>query len=167
VIGDLKALLLRELATLAREVDLYPDDASLWQPVPGLANAGGNLALHLCGNLRHFIGATYGGTGYVRDRETEFAARDLPKATVLGEIQATHRDLEAGLARLAQPRPPGPSPIPLHARDPGTQVLLLHLLSHLAFHLGQLDYHRRAATGDRRGAGAVAPSELLPPISGT
>lgn len=167
MIGDLRTLLLRELATLAREVDLYPDDASLWQPVPGLANAGGNLALHLCGNLRHFIGATYGGTGYVRDREAEFAARDLPKAAVLAEIQATVRDLEAGLAAFDPSRLQEPFPIAFGGRQPGTQVLLLHLLSHLAFHLGQVDYHRRAATGDRRGAGAVATSELLPPISGT
>lgn len=166
MIQDLRTLLRRELGTLAREVDLYPDDGSLWKAVPGLANAGGNLALHLCGNLRHFIGATLGGTGYLRDRDAEFAARDLPKAAVLAEIQAALRDVDATLAGFAPARLQDPFPIAFAGQHLDTGAFLLHLASHLAFHLGQVDYHRRAATGDARGAGAVAISELLPPAAG-
>ncbi len=166
MIQDLRVMLLRDLATLAREVDLYPDDGSLWKAVPGLANAGGNLALHLCGNLRHFIGATLGGTGYVRDRDAEFADRDLAKAALLAEIQATHQDVDATLSAFPPARLQEPFPIAFAGQHLGTGAFLLHLASHLAFHLGQVDYHRRAATGEARGAGAVAISELLPPAAG-
>ena len=37
---------------------------------------------------------------------------------------------------------------------------LIHLVSHFAYHLGQLDYHRRLVTGDGRGTGAVQAAEL-------
>src|SRR6187551_3396600 len=69
----IRAVLRRDLATLRRELDLYADDAGPWREVPGLANCGGTLALHLAGNLRHFVGARLGTSGYVRDRTAEFA----------------------------------------------------------------------------------------------
>jgi hypothetical protein len=70
--ADLLVLFRRDLDALAREVALFPDDEALWRKVPGIANAGGNLALHVAGNLRHFVGAMLGDTGYMRDREAEF-----------------------------------------------------------------------------------------------
>ena len=72
---DLSKNMLRDIETLGREVALYPDDASLWAERPGLPNTGGNLTLHLVGNVRHFIGALLGDKGYVRNREHEFGAR--------------------------------------------------------------------------------------------
>jgi hypothetical protein len=72
---DLSRLLVRELETFAREVELFPDDESLFKTLPGVANSAGNLGLHVCGNLQHFVGAVLGNTGYVRNRDAEFAAR--------------------------------------------------------------------------------------------
>jgi hypothetical protein len=50
-----------------------------------------------------------------------------------------------------------------------TDDYLVHLATHLAYHLGQLDYHRRVVTGDPRSIGAVAPAELplRPPLAPT
>ncbi|HYG82853.1 MAG TPA: hypothetical protein VD861_20825, partial [Pyrinomonadaceae bacterium] len=73
MIVDIRRIYLRDISTLRSELDLYPDDKSLWQTVPGLSNTGGTLVLHLAGNLRHFIGAQLGGTDYVRDRASEFS----------------------------------------------------------------------------------------------
>jgi hypothetical protein len=36
----------------------------------------------------------------------------------------------------------------------------MHLSTHLAFHLGQIDYHRRVVTGSNQSVGAVRTSEL-------
>ena len=145
MISELKTLLLKDLATLRREVEAYPDDASLWRPVPGIANPGGNLALHLAGNLQFFLGAQLGRTGYVRDRDREFAVRGLPRAEVLRELDAAALAVQAGLETL-EPEALDRE-IPSHH---GGQTLtlrrsLLQIAAHLAYHLGQVSYHRRLA----------------------
>jgi hypothetical protein len=126
-------------------VEQYPDDDALWRPLPGIANAGGNLALHLAGNLQSFIGAQLGGSGYVRDRDWEFAARDLPRARVLQEIDAAAKAVEAGLAALDPATLDREFPLPMGGKRMATGQFLLNLCSHLAYHLGQLNYHRRMA----------------------
>ena len=75
MIHDLQRLLERDLEGLAREIELFPDDESLWKVAPGISNSAGNLARHASGNLKHFIGAVLGGNGYVRQRDAEFAAQ--------------------------------------------------------------------------------------------
>ena len=150
----------RELRAVRREVEAYPDDASLWRAVPGLPNAGGTLALHLAGNLRHYVGARLGGTGYVRDRDREFAARDVPRAEVVAELDAALADVAATLPKLDAAALAREYPETFAGRAYGTAAFLVHLGVHLAYHLGQLDYHRRAATGDAAGVGAVPLREL-------
>jgi hypothetical protein len=162
MIDDLRRVFRRDLTTLAREVALYPDDASLWKGVPGQPTAGGNLALHLCGNLRHFLGTTLGGTGYVRQRDLEFNRKDVTRAELQAEIETTAGDVDAALAKLEPSRLAEPFPIEIGGASLPTGVVLAHLATHLAFHLGQLDYHRRAATGDRTSAAPLGLKELLP-----
>jgi len=36
------------------------------------------LALHICGNLQHFVGAILGNTGYIRERDLEFTQKEYP-----------------------------------------------------------------------------------------
>jgi DinB superfamily len=143
MIEELKTVLLKDLASLRREVEQYPDDAALWRPLPGIANPGGNLALHLAGNLQWLIGAQLGGTGYVRDRDWEFAVRDLPRARVLQEIDAAAKAVETGLAALDPAALGQEFPLPMGGKHMATSQFLLNLCSHLAYHLGQVDYHRR------------------------
>ena len=143
MIQDLKTVLLRDLASLRREIEQYPDDASLWRPLPGTANPGGNLALHLAGNLRFFVGAQLGKVHYVRDREREFAVRDLPRAEVLEEIDAAARAVETTLGSLDPVVLEQEFPVPMGGQRLGTRHFLFTLCSHLAYHLGQVNYHRR------------------------
>jgi uncharacterized damage-inducible protein DinB len=160
------AILQRELAAVRRTVEAYPDDASLWAERPGLPNSGGTLVLHIAGNLRHFIGAVIGGTGYVRDRDAEFARRGLSREELLAEIDAAAAAVDAGFASL----PAGddelmrPYPLQVAGRAVAVGDFLVHLASHLAYHLGQLDYHRRLVTGDPKGVGALGLAEL--PVRG-
>ena len=59
---DLSRLLARELATLRDQLLAYPNEADIWTRPTGVPNSAGNLALHLAGNLRWFIGAQVDAT---------------------------------------------------------------------------------------------------------
>ena len=158
---DLLLILRRDLRCLAKEVSLYPDDLSLWRTLPGLANSSGNVALHVAGNLRHFVGATFGTTGYVRAREQEFAQREGSRDEVIALLEATVVEVEAGLRALTPELLEAPFPAALMGLHPPTARVLLHLAAHLAFHLGQVGYLRRALTGDSTSAGGMAIQDLV------
>ena len=159
MIETVQKVLLRDLATLAREVELYPDDAAPWQELPGLSNVGGTLVLHLAGNLQHFIGAVLGGSGYQRDRDAEFSRRGLSRAELLAEVQRAQAAVASTLPALAPERLGEDYPLPVQGVTVPVPVFLVHLCTHLAFHLGQLDAHRRVVTG-QGGAGAQSMSAL-------
>ncbi|MCR4340040.1 MAG: DinB family protein [Gemmatimonadaceae bacterium] len=155
-----RILLARDLRALAREVDAYPNDELVWRTAPGIANSGGTLVLHLLGNLQHFIGAVLGGTGYVRDREAEFATRDLTRAELRRRIDAAAEAVDATLARLAPEQWEAEYPVPIAGRKVGTADFLVHLVAHLAYHLGQIDYHRRTLVPDAGTVDAMSIGDL-------
>src|SRR3954449_6780680 len=95
LLASVATILDRELATLQREVEAYPDESDLWREVPGVANVGGTLALHLAGNLQHYFGARLANSGYVRDRAAEFARRDVPRSELVREIEAARASVKA------------------------------------------------------------------------
>ena len=160
-VEHLRTLLLRDLDAVRREVLAYPDDESLWALPEGVPNSGGTLALHLAGNLHHYLGAVLGGGGYVRDREEEFAGRGLSREEVVGRIARARAAVDAALAGLQPDRLGLPVPGGLSVGTVPTGLFLMHLATHLAYHLGQLDYHRRTVTGDARGVDAQALSALV------
>ena len=157
---SLVALFQRDLAALRREVEAYPDDALPWREIAGLTNAGGTLALHLAGNLQHYIGAILGRTGYIRDRPAEFSRRGVSRAELCAEIDATQRVVRETLMKLSPAQLAAPYPETLAKHHFSTGDLLIHLAAHLSYHLGQVDYHRRAATGSSETIGAMALPEL-------
>lgn len=159
-ITSVRGVLDRELRALIRELEAYPDDATVWKEVPGITNTAGTLALHLAGNLRHFLGAVLHGSGYVRDRDAEFARRDVPRTELVAGLEAARQEAAAALAALTPDRLDAPYPQPIGGASVTTADVLVHLVSHLSYHLGQVDYHRRIVTGQNRAVGAVAPSEL-------
>lgn len=160
LLEELRTLYLREIATLERELDLYPDESSVWQQLPGLPNPGGTLFLHLAGSLQHFFGAVLGGTGYVRDRAAEFTKRDLPRNELKRELSSARQGVLAGFANLTEEYLTQTFPVVFADEAFSTRLTLLQFLSHLAYHLGQIDYHRRAVTGDSTSANAIAASNL-------
>src|SRR5688500_14089271 len=159
-IETIATILRRDLAAVRRSVAAYPDDDAPWEERPGLPNAGGTLVLHVAGNLQHFVGAVRGGSGCRRDRDAEFARRGVSRTELAAEVDAADRALVLGCAALSAESLSAPYPEPIAGRTVVTRDFLLHLATHLAYHLGQLDYHRRVVSGDRRGVGAVAVAEL-------
>lgn len=160
LIPIVQAMLLRELAAVQRSVQAYPDDASPWATPGGLPNAGGTLVLHLAGNLQHYVGAVLGRSDYVRDRPAEFARRDVPRADLLAEVAAAVSSVERTLPALREESLSQPYPEKIGGNVLTIETFLVHLATHLAYHLGQLDYHRRVVTGDASGVGALSPGAI-------
>lgn len=152
---DVRATLQRDLASLVQELEAYPDDATPWSTPPGISNAAGTLALHCAGNLQHFVGACLGGSGYRRDREAEFARRSVPRAELVAELDRAAAVVGEVLGTLATGRLAEPFPFDFQGKTIATGRFLLHLATHLAYHLGQVDYHRRLVTGQGALKGVV------------
>jgi uncharacterized damage-inducible protein DinB len=157
---DVSTLLVRELQAFAREVELFPDDASLFRTLPGVTNSAGNLALHVCGNLKHFVGAVLGGTGYVRNRDAEFSTREARREDVARQLRETATVVSESLSRLQPETLDKPFPERVANLELPCRLFLMHLAVHLSFHLGQAGYLRRIVTGDGRTSGTVAIPEL-------
>ena len=142
-LDDLKKLFSRDLGLLADEINAYPTEESLWAIDGQIKNTGGNLCLHLCGNLQHFVGAVLGKSGYVRDREAEFSDKGIHKATLLGQVRATREIVNTTLGQLTGAQLAEEYPIQVFGEPMGTGYFLIHLLAHLTYHRGQINYHRR------------------------
>lgn len=153
-------LIARELQGFERELALFPDEASVWRTAPGIANSAGTLALHVCGNLQHFIGRQVGGSDYVRDRDAEFSRRGVNRDALVAELQTTASVVAAALAALTADQLDQPFPEAVGGVTMSTGLFLTHLVSHLGFHLGQAGYLRRMLTGDNRSAGPL-PLKVL------
>jgi len=159
ILDDIGTLLRRELEGLEREIALFPDDHVLWATKQGVANSAGNLALHISGNLRHFIGHELGGVPYRRDREREFGLRQGSRAEVIDEVGRAIAVVADVLPRLTDERLS--ATFTAHPEVAvSTQRFLLHLCSHTAFHVGQIGYLRRILTGDSRSTDTVSARRL-------
>lgn len=139
----LKQLYTRDLDRLKSEVELYRDEAALWKTSGEISNSAGNLCLHVVGNLRHFFGAVLGESGYVRDRDAEFSSKGLPRTTLILGIEAALADVNATLDRLAAEDFEKTYPLEVFGHSMTTGYFLVHLATHLNYHLGQINYHRR------------------------
>lgn len=133
----------RELDKLAKEIDSYADENKLWETSGEVSNSGGNLCLHLLGNLNHFIGAVLGDTGYTRNRESEFSSKNVTRENLIAEIEKTKDAVLQTLSALPEERFEQNFPVQKHDETVKTDFMLLHLLTHFNYHLGQINYHRR------------------------
>jgi uncharacterized damage-inducible protein DinB len=153
--GDIEMMLLREVEGFEREVSLYPDDESLWKTLPGVTNSAGNLAMHLAGNLQYYVGTVLGGTGYVRNRDLEFARRSGTRAEVVAELRRAANVVHDVLPKVSEDKLSGNFPEALMGMKVRTSSLLVHLCAHAGFHLGQAGYLRRALTGNTASSGPL------------
>ena len=139
----LKELYTRDLNKLKAEIELYKDEADLWKTGGDITNSAGNLSLHLTGNLRHFFGAVLGGTGYIRDRDSEFSSGGVSRSALLSEVDAALADVLSTLRTLGDKDLENTYPIEVFDRPMKTGYFLTHLTTHFNYHLGQINYHRR------------------------
>jgi len=140
----LRELYRRDLLKLKKEIERYSDDSILWIIENSIKNSGGNLCLHLIGNLKAFIGVGLAGSDYVRQRDFEFAGKDVPREELYAQIDETIKIIDEGLSSLTDEQfSNGLFPIKIWKEKTGMAFTLMHLHAHLNYHLGQINYHRR------------------------
>lgn len=143
LVETFKSLFNRDLLKLKQEIESYNNQSKLWYVEPGISNSAGNLCLHLIGNLNHFIGATIGNTGYVRNRELEFSQKNIPTDELVKRINDTVVVVENALTNLSDDILNEDFPLLYNNERVSTMLMLTHLLTHLDYHLGQINYYRR------------------------
>ena len=143
MLNSLTELFTRDLTKLKEEINAYSDESKLWVIAKEINNSAGTLCLHLVGNLKHFLGATLGNTGFVRDRDAEFTKKNVPRAELVKGIDEAIAAVKTTLAALDEQDLAKPYPIDFYKKQGSTAFYLLHFSSHLNYHLGQINYHRR------------------------
>lgn len=133
----------RDLNKLKAEVELYSNEANLWLSNESVSNSGGNLCLHLVGNLNTFIGAAFGNTGYVRQRDLEFSLKDVPMVELIRQVDDVIVVVENALKGLTEADLQKEYKRRVFEEKMTTEFFLVHLTAHLSYHLGQINYHRR------------------------
>ncbi len=109
-------------------------------------NAVGNLVLHLCGNVRQWIGYGVGGLDDVRKRDEEFAARgQIEPAELKERLAATVRDavqIIDGLTpeQLAET-------VTIQKYRVTKLEAVCHVIEHFAEHTGQIIFVTKQLTG--------------------
>ena len=142
---NLIELFARDLNKLIKEIELYSTEDNLWKVSEGISNSAGNLTLHIIGNLNTFIGATLGNTGYQRNREAEFSSKNVPRATIIEQLNNTINVIESTLSKITEHDMEKNFPVVVFKEkgETSTAYFLMHLSTHLNYHLGQINYHRR------------------------
>ncbi|WP_040282089.1 DUF1572 family protein [Psychroserpens damuponensis] len=133
----------RDLNALKEEINTYQKEDNLWVSNDTITNSAGNLALHLVGNLNHFIGATLGNSGYVRHRDLEFSQKEVSRLDINQSIDDTILVIESVLNNLTEADLRKEYKRRISETHMTTEYFLVHLTMHLAYHLGQINYHRR------------------------
>jgi len=142
-IESLARLFERDLVKLEHEISQYVSDSSLWKISGQIRNSGGNLALHLCGNLRQYIGKVLGKADYERNRDLEFSAKNIPATEIISEIKNTREIVVRVLKAFDVAQLDSQYPEKVFDYEMTTRYFLIHLYGHLNYHLGQVNYHRR------------------------
>ena len=143
LLDTLRQLFVRDLNRLQQEIEAYRDEARIWHIEKGIANSAGNLCLHLVGNLTTYISAELGGVPYTRHREQEFALKGVPRAELITHIAKTRQEVEQALQALSAHDLQSEYPLLVFDHKTSTEYFLVHLATHLTYHLGQINYHRR------------------------
>jgi len=139
----LVTLFCRDLTKLKVELESYKTETQIWKVTGDIANSAGNLCLHLVGNLDTYIGATLGNSGYVRDRDSEFALKDIPRSELIKRIDSTIQTIQTVVPAISEAQLKSEYPLLVLKEKTTTEYFLIHLAMHLSYHLGQVNYHRR------------------------
>lgn len=130
------------LDKLQAELNNTPE-ALLWQTAPGITNSCGTFFLHLFGNMNHFIGAQLGNTGYVRQREKEFSETGLSTAQLQARLGDVRKVVLQTLEQMPEEKFNAVFPLNMFGEGRTNADVLILLLEHLNYHVGQMNYLRR------------------------
>lgn len=133
----------RDLRKLIDEVNLFQNEEDLWKTQGTVKNSSGNLVLHLTGSLNFFIGTNLANTGYVRTRDQEFAKKGVAKKELVEQLEKLIPMVKDTLNGLTPGQMEAEYPMVFDNAKNSTSCVLIMLLAHLDYHLGQVNYLRR------------------------
>ncbi|MGN6342606.1 MAG: DinB family protein [Ginsengibacter sp.] len=133
----------RDLDKLKEEISLFKNEDDIWKIKDGITNSAGNLTMHLLGNLNHFIGKTLGHTDYVRKRDEEFSLKNISREKLISDINSLKEVIKISLSNLSDEDLKKEFPVKIQEQTFTTQNMLIYLLAHFNYHLGQVNYLRR------------------------
>lgn len=145
---NLAVLFERDILKVKNEISLYADEKKLWLTTPQISNSAGNLCLHLLGNLQHYIGGILGHSGYVRNRPEEFSRKNIPVQEMVHNLERVAALVSKTIRGLPMEMLETEYPEKVFEQPMTVDYFLLHLLAHLNYHLGQINYHRRMIKGE-------------------
>jgi hypothetical protein len=134
----------RDLEKLISELNSFQDEKNIWRVTGSIKNSSGNLALHLIGGLNFLIGTHLANTGYIRDRDAEFTSKAVDRTFLTAQIQELSELIKKTLDALSAEQMESDYPIPFDGQTRPVSYLLVQLLAHLNYHLGQVNYLRRS-----------------------
>jgi hypothetical protein len=143
LIETLRSLFNRDIHKLKVEIESYQNESQIWAIDKNISNSGGNLCLHLIGNINTYIGAEIGKTGYIRNRPLEFSLKDIPRTELISKIEETIVVVNNAFDTLTDSDLEQIYPQIVFEKEMTTGFFLVHLSTHLGYHLGQINYHRR------------------------
>jgi uncharacterized damage-inducible protein DinB len=139
-----KRLLEESLPRILECLDKLSNDQIWWRPNE-TSNSIGNLVLHLCGNVRQWIGTGLGNLPDHRKRQTEFDERRLiTKENLVRELLSTMmmaREIISNVdeTELLQLRP-------VQTFQESGLTILIHVTEHFSYHTGQIAYITKMLT---------------------
>lgn len=133
----------RDLRRLIDEINLFRDEDNLWKTLGEVKNPAGNLALHITGGLNYLIGTNLAHTGYVRHRDREFTLRGVKGGELVTGLEALIPMIRTTLTGLTPEQMEAEYPILFDDAKNSNSYVLVTLLAHLNYHLGQVNYLRR------------------------
>lgn len=140
---DIPHLFDRDLHKLMEEINMYEHEEDIWKIKEGISNSSGNLTLHLIGNLNYFIGTAIGHTNYTRNRDKEFSDKNIPRQQLITDIKHLISVIKKTFHKLSDEDLKHDFPMEMNSEILSIEHVMIHLLAHLNYHLGQVNYHRR------------------------
>jgi uncharacterized damage-inducible protein DinB len=133
------------LPKIERCLERLNDDQIWWRPNEQ-SNSIGNLVLHLCGNARQWIVSGVGESSDSRNRDAEFAQRDVvARAELQSLLKRTLHDVDETLRaydadKLLERRT-------IQGSDVSVLEAIFHVVEHFSMHTGQILMLTKMVTG--------------------
>lgn len=134
---------LRDIQKVIDEINLFNNNSNIWKTSGSIKNSSGNLVLHLVGGLNHLIGTTLANTNYVRNRNLEFEQKDIEREQLIMELKELGLMIDKTINSFSEEQLNKPFPIFFDKENATIKYVLIQLLLHINYHLGQINYLRR------------------------
>jgi hypothetical protein len=133
----------RDFRQLIEEINLFKNEADVWKTQGEIKNSAGHLVLHLIGGMNYLIGTNLAGTGYIRNRDLEFSAKPVSRSELISGVEALISLVTRTLQELEPKQMEAEYPTFFDKSGTTISYVLIQLLAHLNYHLGQINYLRR------------------------